>query len=135
MYMLHVYVYMLYMYVYTCTCKMYSAHMHMKNVFCTCTMYVHTIHVILHVCTLSSFSSRRISLRKDTCCIVAISLNMSEWVNPVIWHAHSLPYDCCYTVPVARPIGQLYIASLSLSLCSVYDVIFQYLPNCSFEIH
>ena len=48
----------------------------------------------------------RISLRKDTCNIVAISLNTSEKTSPVIWHANALPYDCSYALPVPRPIGQ-----------------------------
>lgn len=47
----------------------------------------------------------RITLRKDTSCILAISLNMTEQVNPIIWHIHTLPFDLCYALPVPTPIG------------------------------
>jgi cleavage and polyadenylation specificity factor subunit 1 len=77
----------------------------------------------------------RISLRKDTCNIVAISLNTSEKTSPVIWHSHSLPYDCTYALPVPPPIGGMLLLgansilylnqsspTLGISLNSVSDV-------------
>ncbi|KAM3186263.1 hypothetical protein ACTXT7_004660 [Hymenolepis weldensis] len=47
----------------------------------------------------------RISTRKDTCCIVALSINLQERANPVIWFQESLPFDCHTILPVKMPIG------------------------------
>ena len=65
---------------------------------------------------LYSFILSRISLRKDTCNIAAISLNTSEKTSTVIWHAHSLPYDSVYALPVPTPIGQFAI------IMSIYKI-------------
>lgn len=51
----------------------------------------------------------RITLRRDTHCIVAISLNTSDHTSPVIWTVGNLPFDCCYALPVPRPIGGMVI--------------------------
>nr|CDS29428.1 Cleavage and polyadenylation specificity factor [Hymenolepis microstoma] len=49
--------------------------------------------------------SGRISTRKDTCCIVALSINLQGRANPVIWFQESLPYDCHTILSVKMPIG------------------------------
>ena len=48
---------------------------------------------------------RRLPVRKDTCRIAAISLNMQEKVHPVIWSLDNLPFDCQKTLPVPKPNG------------------------------
>jgi len=39
--------------------------------------------------------SGRVAVRKDTCSIVALSLNLQQRVHPVIWSVANLPMDCC----------------------------------------
>jgi len=48
---------------------------------------------------------RRVSVRQDTCCLVAVSLNVSQKVHPCIWTVTHLPHDCCKLLPVPKPIG------------------------------
>lgn len=55
---------------------------------------------------LSSFHSSRVAVRRDTCCIVAISLNIMERTHPIIWSLGNLPFDCLKTFPVPKPIGE-----------------------------
>lgn len=49
---------------------------------------------------------RRVPVRKDTCGIVAVSINMSGQQYPVIWTMTNLPYDCFMTMAVPKPLGQ-----------------------------
>nr|XP_039261759.1 cleavage and polyadenylation specificity factor subunit 1-like [Styela clava] len=55
----------------------------------------------------------RIAVRQDTCNIIAISLNVSEKLHPVIWSLGSLPYDCKYVYAVPKPIGGVLIFAVS----------------------
>lgn len=48
----------------------------------------------------------RVSARRDTCCIVALSFNLQKKTNPVIWFQESLPFDCFSILPVPEPIGE-----------------------------
>ncbi|XP_046842270.1 cleavage and polyadenylation specificity factor subunit 1-like isoform X2 [Xenia sp. Carnegie-2017] len=47
----------------------------------------------------------RLAVRQDTCAMLAISLNLSEKVNPIIWSVEHLPFDCCQVLPIPKPIG------------------------------
>lgn len=51
-------------------------------------------------------SLSRLAMRRDTCALVAISLNMSEKVHPVIWQLGSLPFDCYSVLAVPKPISK-----------------------------
>lgn len=62
-------------------------------------------------------SYRRITLRMDTHCMVAISLNTSEKQSPVIWHNKSLPFDACYALPVPRPVGACVYVCMCVHAC------------------
>ncbi|RZF44304.1 hypothetical protein LSTR_LSTR006854 [Laodelphax striatellus] len=55
----------------------------------------------------------RIAVRKDTCCMVAISLNIQQRVHPVIWSVTNLPLDCTQVVPVSKPLGGTLIMSVN----------------------
>ena len=58
-----------------------------------------------------SFYYRRIAVRKDSCSLVAISLNLQEKVHPTIWSLNGLPYDCFSAHPVPKPIGKKFAYS------------------------
>ncbi|KAF2368735.1 hypothetical protein FHG87_000497 [Trinorchestia longiramus] len=47
----------------------------------------------------------RVAVRQDTCAIAALSLNLRQRLNPVIWHLSGLPHDCASLLPVPKPIG------------------------------
>lgn len=47
----------------------------------------------------------RIAVRQDTCCMVAISLNIMQRVHPVIWSVANLPFDCVQALPIEKPLG------------------------------
>lgn len=49
--------------------------------------------------------SGRVATRRDTCNIVAISLNTWEKSHPVIWALDGLPHDCMKVLAVPKPIG------------------------------
>ena len=62
--------------------------------------------VLFQLSTDFCFIIRRVAVRQDTCSIVAISLNMTERLHPVIWSLNGLPFDCKYARSVPRPIGK-----------------------------
>lgn len=45
------------------------------------------------------------AVRKDSCNIVAISLNIQEKVHPIIWSLEGLPFDSEQVIPIPKPIG------------------------------
>ncbi|XP_017304964.1 cleavage and polyadenylation specificity factor subunit 1-like, partial [Diaphorina citri] len=47
----------------------------------------------------------RIAVRKDTCSMVSVSLNIQQRVYPVIWSVSNLPFDCIQALPVRKPLG------------------------------
>ncbi|XP_054282084.1 cleavage and polyadenylation specificity factor subunit 1-like, partial [Macrosteles quadrilineatus] len=47
----------------------------------------------------------RIAVRRDTCAMVAISLNIQQRVHPVIWSVGNLPMDCTQALAVRKPLG------------------------------
>lgn len=49
----------------------------------------------------------------DTCCMVAISLNIAQKVHPIIWSVAHLPFDCVRAVPVRKPLGGTLIMSVN----------------------
>ena len=50
-------------------------------------------------------SSGRIAVRKDTCRLDVISLDVKEKISAFIWSREVLPFDCTRAVPVPMPIG------------------------------
>ena len=47
----------------------------------------------------------RIAVRKDTCRLDVISLDVKEKLAAFIWSRESLPFDCIRAVPVPTPVG------------------------------
>ena len=47
----------------------------------------------------------RIAVRKDTCRLDVISLDVKERISAFIWSREVLPFDCTRAVPVPMPIG------------------------------
>ncbi|CAH8520876.1 unnamed protein product [Dicrocoelium dendriticum] len=72
----------------------------------------------------------RVSARRDTCCIVALSFNLQKRTNPVIWFQESLPYDCMYVHAVPQPVGGLLILATN-------SIIYmkQTLPSCGLPLN
>jgi len=57
--------------------------------------------------------SGRIAVRKDTCSIVALSLNLQQRVHPVIWSVANLPMDCCQICSVPKPVGGVLVFAVN----------------------
>lgn len=57
--------------------------------------------------------SGRVAVRKDTCSIVALSLNLQQRVHPVIWSVANLPMDCCQVCPVPKPVGGVLVFAVN----------------------
>lgn len=55
----------------------------------------------------------RIAVRQDTCCMVAISLNITQRVHPVIWSVSNLPFDCVQALPIEKPLGGTLILTIN----------------------
>jgi cleavage and polyadenylation specificity factor subunit 1 len=55
----------------------------------------------------------RYSVKKDTCNSVALSLNLTQKLHPIIWPVDKLPSDClkCHAVP--QPIGGVLIFAVN----------------------
>ena len=65
---------------------------------------IKSVEVILRIIVLSFI--RRLAMRSDTCALIALSLNMTEHVQPVIWSLTQLPFDCNNILAVPKPIGE-----------------------------
>ncbi|KAK7575512.1 hypothetical protein V9T40_011798 [Parthenolecanium corni] len=57
--------------------------------------------------------SGRLAVRKDTCAMITISLNIQQQVHPVIWSLNNLPYDCVRAVAVNKPIGGVLVLAVN----------------------
>uniref|UniRef100_A0A1B6G369 Cleavage and polyadenylation specificity factor subunit 1 n=3 Tax=Proconiini TaxID=565685 RepID=A0A1B6G369_9HEMI len=57
--------------------------------------------------------SGRIAVRRDTCAMVAISLNIQQRVHPVIWSVSNLPMDCTQALAVRKPLGGTLIFAIN----------------------
>lgn len=55
----------------------------------------------------------RIAMRKDSCCIIALSLNLEQKVHPIIWSLSNLPFDCCQLFSVPKPIGGVLVFAVN----------------------
>ena len=55
----------------------------------------------------------RVVMRKDTCSIVALSLNLQQRVHPVIWSVANLPMDCCQVCAVPKPVGGVLVFAVN----------------------
>ncbi|CAH1778694.1 unnamed protein product [Owenia fusiformis] len=55
----------------------------------------------------------RVAVRKDTCNIVAISLNIPSKVYPIVWSMQNLPFDCIQVLAVQKPIGGVLVLAVN----------------------
>lgn len=53
--------------------------------------------------------SGRVAMRQDTFSMVALSMNIHQHLQPIIWTVNNLPYDCLRILPVPKPIGGLLV--------------------------
>ncbi|CAH8519444.1 unnamed protein product [Schistosoma rodhaini] len=72
----------------------------------------------------------RVSARRDTCCIVALSFNLQKRTNPVIWFQESLPFDCRSVISVPQPIGGVVVMAANSIL-----YLKQTLPSCGLPLN
>lgn len=55
----------------------------------------------------------RVAVRQDTFSMVALSLNVQQRLQPIIWTVNNLPYDCQRILPVPKPIGGVVILGVN----------------------
>ncbi|KAK3835815.1 MAG: CPSF A subunit region-domain-containing protein [Linnemannia elongata] len=53
----------------------------------------------------------RLAVRKDTCSLVVVSLNITHKVYPIIYSIDNLPYDCTKIIAMPKPVGGLLVVS------------------------
>ncbi|KAI8362546.1 CPSF A subunit region-domain-containing protein [Mortierella sp. GBAus27b] len=53
----------------------------------------------------------RLAVRKDTCSLVVVSLNITHKMYPIIYSIDQLPYDCTKVIAVPKPVGGLLVVS------------------------
>ncbi|GJJ73458.1 cleavage and polyadenylation specificity factor subunit 1 [Entomortierella parvispora] len=53
----------------------------------------------------------RLAVRKDTCSLVVVSLNVAHKTYPIIYSIDDLPYDCTKIIAVPKPVGGLLVVS------------------------
>lgn len=53
--------------------------------------------------------SGRVAARQDTFSLIALSMNLQQKIQPIIWKVNDLPYDCLRILPVPKPISGLLI--------------------------
>ncbi|KAG0002046.1 Cleavage and polyadenylation specificity factor subunit 1 [Entomortierella chlamydospora] len=53
----------------------------------------------------------RLAVRKDTCSLVVVSLDITHKLYPIIYSIDNLPYDCTKVIAVPKPIGGLLVVS------------------------
>ncbi|KAG0206865.1 Cleavage and polyadenylation specificity factor subunit 1 [Mortierella sp. NVP41] len=53
----------------------------------------------------------RLAVRKDTCSLVVVSLDITHKVYPIIYSIDSLPYDCTKVIAMPKPVGGLLVVS------------------------
>ncbi|KAI1302103.1 Cleavage and polyadenylation specificity factor subunit 1 [Mortierella claussenii] len=53
----------------------------------------------------------RLAVRKDTCSLVVVSLDITHRVYPIIYSIDNLPYDCTKIIAVPKPVGGLLVVS------------------------
>ena len=63
--------------------------------------------VILHEPTRTW--SGRVAMRQDTFSIAALSMNLHQRLQPIIWTVNNLPFDSLSVLPVPKPIGGLLV--------------------------
>ncbi|XP_074600985.1 cleavage and polyadenylation specificity factor subunit 1 [Brevipalpus obovatus] len=59
----------------------------------------------------------RVAVRRDTCSMVTLSLNVHQRVHPIIWSTSHLPFDCYAALPIPKPIGGVMIFAVN---CLIY---------------
>ncbi|KAF9438833.1 Cleavage and polyadenylation specificity factor subunit 1 [Entomortierella beljakovae] len=55
--------------------------------------------------------SNRLAVRKDTCSLVVVSLDITHKLYPIIYSIDNLPYDCTKVIAIPKPIGGLLVVS------------------------
>ncbi|KAF9903816.1 Cleavage and polyadenylation specificity factor subunit 1 [Linnemannia zychae] len=53
----------------------------------------------------------RLAVRKDTCSLVVVSLDITHKVYPIIYSIDNLPYDCTKVIAMPKPVGGLLVVS------------------------
>ncbi|KAG0205891.1 Cleavage and polyadenylation specificity factor subunit 1 [Mortierella sp. GBA30] len=53
----------------------------------------------------------RLAVRKDTCSLVVVSLDITHKAYPIIYSIDHLPYDCTKIIAMPKPVGGLLVVS------------------------